>query len=799
MTLDHLAFDLRQALRSLRRAPGFTAAVVLTFAVGIGATTAVFSAVDAALLRPLPYANARRLVAVQQTRNGQEVSVSYVDYLDLRAPSRAVAQLAVFAGRTFTLAGSGDPERLRGQMVSSNLFDVLGVRPLLGRAFTAEEDQAGAPRVVTISYDLWQRRFSGDSRIVGQTVPMDGQAYTVVGVMPQGFHFPDGIVFGAAQVWGPLSLLEGPDRTTRGAHPGFVGMGLLRPGATLRSARSDLAAIASRLAAEYPESNRDVGVKVDDAVDVIVGSLRGSLTLLLAAAGLVILIACANVSGLVLTRAASRQRDAAVKAALGADPWRIAVAALCEGAVLALLGGAAGIGVAAAGVRLFAPTLVDLPRLDALAIDWRSLGFALGVTFLAGLGASVAPALSAGRVDLHRWLRQRGGSNHLTRGRHALVVGEIALSIVLVVLSSLLLESFTRMRADRGGVEPRGVLTFSLTLPDAGFGDQARTVAFFQQVTQRTRALPGVSHAGAVNILPFSGGGRQNDITPVGASPDAARRTDVNAITPGYLAAMGIALVGGRDFSEADDAFAPPVAIVDEHFAQATWPGESAIGKHVAGWGADDRVIVGVVRHVKSYGVSAASRQELYAPMAQHPVSRMAVVVRTTQDPLVLIPAVRQIVASVDHTVPMNDLKTMDDVVARTVSGPKLTAFLSTGYSTAAVVLVVIGIYGVMAFLVTRRTREFGVRSALGARPTDLLRLVLGHAARLAGAGTLIGLAGAFAASRLVEHLLFGVAASDPWTFGIAAAAAIATALMASAVPALRASRVSPIIALSDD
>jgi predicted permease len=790
----------RHATRTLRRNPGFTAATVLTLAVGIGATTAVFSVMGAALFKPLPYPNADRLVAVGETTKGEDMSISYPDLLDFQSRARSFQSIAGFAGQTFTLSDGGEPERFRGQLVTANLFATLGVHPLLGHAFSADDDRANAAPVVAISHALWTRRFAADSAIIGRTIAFDGRPFTVTAVMPPEFHFPDGIVYGPSDVWAPMSLLGTADRETRDSHPGLEAVGALKPGISLASARTDLSGVAASLAHEYPVTNQNTGVRVTSAIDAIVGSISSALLLLMGAAGVVLLIACANVAGLLLTRAESRRREMAIKIALGAGGMRVAANFAGEAALLAIGGGLAGTALAFGLVKGFGFAVVNLPRLGSLTVDLHALEFAAGVTTFVAFACGLAPMLWARRHNTQQSLTTRGAAGTLaTRMRNAFVVGQVALSLVLLVTASLLLRTFDNMSASDGGVRPAGVFTFAIQLPDTRYRDEHARAVFMQTFTERLSSGADVSSAAAVSVLPFSGFGAQARMNVAGRPNEEARRTDVAAVTPGYFRTMGIEVVHGRDFAPSDNERAIPVVVVDERFAEAMWPGEDAVGKRVTGWAKPEWTVVGVVRHVKNYGVSSESRQEMYAPYAQRPTARVWTVVRTNAPPGTVMSAARAAVKEIDPLLPVYAARSMREVVDATVAGPRLAAFLSAGYALTALLVVIIGLHGALAYVVHRRTREIGVRMALGATAHGVIRLVVAQSLKLTGIGVVIGGLGAFAAARLIREQLFGVTATDLATFGGAALGMLVVGVIAGAVPAWRAARVSPATVLGEE
>ena len=793
--------EIRHALRSLARARGFAVSAMLTLALGAGATTGVFSVVNAALWRPLPYPGADRLVALQETRGTDEISVSYPDFQDWREQSRSFRELALYTGMSLNLTGEGEPERLRGEMVTANLFRTLGVQPTLGREFRPEEDAPGAPNVVAISDGLWRTRFGADPAILGRTLVLSAVPYTVVAVMPPGFRFADGIVFGPADLWVPMSAL-GVDRTIRSSHPGLVAIGALRPGVTVAEARTDLAAVAARLRAAYPESNYRVGVTVETALDRVVGGLRPALWLFVGAAGVVLLIACANVAALILTRVISIRRDLAIRTALGASRWRLAKQLCAEGGLLALGGAAVGVAVAAVVTRAGSSLIGSLPRLNDVHVDGAVLVIAVGTAGLTTLVFGGVPAWWVGRSDPEQWLTTRGATGGAagSRLRRFLVGGEVGLSVILLVTAGLLAKSLVRLVSDPGGIDPRGVLTFAVRIPETAYTD-ARTIQLVRSLTDRLRAIPGVTTAAGISVLPFQAAGAQSGIRPFGtpASPENEHRTDVAVATPDYFRAMGIRLLRGRAFTDQDGPDAPKVAIVDPQFASAFWPGQDPIGQRVSGWGFDTLTVVGEAEHVANYGIGGDSREQLYVPHSQRPFKRYTFVVRGTADARSLTPAIRRAVAGLDPNLPAYAVQTMEDVVAGTVLTPRLAATLSGSFALVALLLAAVGVYGLAAYLVARRTREIGVRLALGGTPASVWRLISWESLRPGILGAIAGLVGALGATRLLRHQVYGVSVTDPVILMAVPLMLVLVTVAAVAVPAFRASRISPAEALQRD
>jgi putative ABC transport system permease protein len=791
--------QFRFSARALRRTPIFTLIATTTLAVGIGATTAVFSVVHQALLDPLPYPNAARLAVIAETRNDDEISVSYLNFLDWQRQARSFDAMALFEGTSLTLPGEAGAERVRAQFVGPDLFRVLGTSPVLGRAFTADEQRVGGPRVAMIGDALWQRDFASDPAVLLRTIELDAETYQIIGVLPRGFAFPDGIVYGPAEVYLPLGLFiahNPQDIATRASHPGLEAIGLLHPGVSLATARTELRTIGETLRAAYPADNGQIGVLVRDGITAIVGDLSAQLTIVLGAVALVLLIACANVAGLTLTRAASRARELALHAALGAPRWHWLSAPVAESIVIAAGGGALGIGLAAAALHAIAPAIADLPRLETVALSWRMVAWSGGLTLATGIVCGSAPALWMRRASLDRWLRQRGGSGG-SRGRGALVSLQMGLALVLLLCAAVLTATLERLAADRGGVNPEGVLTFDARL--ASEASSNRSVEFFTTLDTRLHALPGITAVGAIAVMPFSGGGTQSDFGHPGDPPEHGVRTDVNTVTPDYFAAMGVPLLRGRTFSAADGPDTPAVAIIDERLAARFWPGANPIGQHVQGWGLRDLQVVGVVGHVKNYGPAASSREELYVPFLQRPRPRMYLVLRTPGDPAALVPAVRRAVAAVDRSVAVGNVHTMRDLLDGTIAGTRVSSLLSVLFAAAALSLALIGLSGLVGHLVQLKRREIGVRLALGAGRGRVVGDILAHAARLTGIGIAFGVVIGFLMARALRAQVAGV---EPLGFPVFVAlplALLTVALLASWLPARRAASVSPTIALRDE
>ena len=803
--MSSLTQDIRYAVRQLTQSPGFTGVAVLTLALGIGANSAIFSFVNAILLRPLPYPQAERLVFLTEwSQQVPEMSFSVANFQDLRERNRVFSDLFAFRSQNYVLTGAGQPERLAGRQVTAGFFDTLGVQPLIGRAFGADEDKPGAERVALLSEGLWARRFGRDPGIVGRTLTLNNEPFTVVGVMPGTLHG----TWRRSEVWTSLGRLEEQigGAARRGSHPGIYVIARLKPQVTVEAARADVVALATGLAEQYPDSNARQSMTVEPALHAIVGDLRFPLLILLGAVAFVLLIACANVANLLLVRAASRQKEIAVRAALGAGRWRIVRQLLVESALLALLGGAAGLGLAWAGVRaLVALSPAELPRVEDVGIDGSVLAFTLVASLCTGLLFGLLPALQAARADsadaLHEGGRAGGGGPRRQRARSLLVVSEVSLSLVLLVGAGLMLKSFLRLLDADPGFDSRRVLTMTLALPEAKYPGPEQRRAFFEQMLGRLQGLPGVEALASTAPLL---GGWQTSFTVEGRPeplPGQQPSTDITRVSPGYFRAMGVTLLRGRDFDQRDREGQPPVCIIDERFAAAHWPGEDPIGKRLRlSAGADDATpwisVVGVARHVKNYGVDAESRVETYVPFAQSPLGFSTLVVKTAGDPATVTAAVGSAAQAVDPDVPVFQVRPLEQIVSDGRAPKRLAAQLLGAFALLALLLSAIGIYGVTAYAVSQRTFEIGVRVALGARAADILGLIVGRGMRLVAAGVALGLTLSFALAlgltRALGAILFQVSHTDPPTFAAVPFLLALVALVACWLPARRALRVDP-------
>jgi len=798
--------EIRYALRSLLKRPGFTSVVVLVLALGIGANTALFSLVNAVLLRPLPYRDPDRLVMVWEdvTALGfPRNTPAPANYLDWKAQSTAFEKLVAYDHKTFNLTGWGEPERIDGERVAADLFSLLGVAPALGRAFLPAEDRAGAPSVALISDGLWRRRFGADPALMGRAITLDTRPVLVVGVMPRGFHFPSR----KAEIWVPLAMDE-KESANRGGHYLEV-VGRLAPGLTLSQAQAEMEAIAARLQKDYLRTNTNVGAVVVPLHEELVGESRPALLVLLGAVAFVLLIACANVANLLLARGASREREIAVRAALGAGRGRLIRQFLTESLILSLTGGAAGIGLAAWGVRFLGSLVPEsLASLQGPGLDTFVLIFCLGLSLLTGLLFGIGPALQVSRVDLIERLKEgslsRGSGRNRMRG--ALVVSEIALALLLLAGAGVMLKSFARLRGQDPGFRPDRLLTIRMVLSEAKYPGAAERRAFYDRLLGRVASLPGVESEAMVSYLPltFTGGHYSFSIegSPVEVAanlPTAVYRT----VSPEYFETMGIPLFRGRGFTEQDREGTPPVVVIDRILAERFWPGQDAVAKRLKLGEADSsepwQTVVGVVGNVRQIQLSAELKPAIYVSYHQELGIFSAphdLVVRTAGDPMALAATVRSQVWEVDRDQPVSDIQTMDQILAANISRPRFSSLLLGAFAAAALLLAAVGIYGVISYLTEQRTREMGIRLALGADRRDILKMVLGTGLRLTLGGVAAGLAGALALGRLLSSLLYGVSASDPLTLAGVSVLLASVSLIAAYLPARRAVRVDPVVAL---
>jgi predicted permease len=803
---DSLRQDVYYALRRLRQAPAFTLVAVATLGLGIGATSAIFSVVHAVLLRPLPFPEPDRLVQVAQTWEGSPVVHSPQNFLDVEAQATSFSGLAAIDSSGVTLTGRGEATRLEGAEVSASFFDVLRVRPIHGRGFAAGENEPGRSKVAVLGHSLWRDRFGADPGVVGRAVPLNREPHLVVGIAPPGFRYPEG-----AEIWTPMEHDERFRSNSRGAWYLTV-VGRLRDGTTVEGARQEVGTIAERLARAYPADNEGVGGTVIPLLEAMVGESRRALLVLLGAVGLVLLVACVNVANLLLARVAVRETELAVRAALGAGRRRLVRQLLTESLLLAVLGGAAGLLLSVAIVdALLALQPQGVPRLEEVSVNRAVVGFAAALSLLTTALFGAFPALQTSRRATAQALRQgsrgilTGGRGHLRGG---LVVGQIALAMVLVAGSALLLRSFALLLRVDPGFRTDSALGFRVSLPDSAYAEDAQRLSFHDELQTKLAALPGVRSVGAVAGLPLTGRRFNISFTVDGRPevPPAQQPTmEVRIATPGYFRTIGIPVLRGRAFAESDGPDAPQVVVLSESAVRRFFPGEEPIGRTIRlglGRGRGRKAggeVVGVVGDVKELGLAAASPPEIYLPYAQFPIQSMDVVLRTGVPPRSLAGAIERVVHGLDPELPVSRVATLDEVLARSVSEPRFYALLIGSFAGTALFLAALGLFGVMSYAVAQRTREIAVRVALGATGEVLVRMVLREAFLLGATGVALGLGGALLLSRAIAGLLFALSPRDPATLAGVALLLLATALVAGYLPARRATRVDPAIALRSE
>lgn len=809
--------DLRYAVRALRRNPGFTTVAILTLALGIGANTALFSVVNGVLLRPLPYAEPERLVSIRNTWEGNDdllaaiASISPAEYFDYRDRLKAFESFGVYTTAIYSLTGDGEPERLSAAAMTSDVFRVLGVAPVAGRTFTPAEDVPGATTVV-LGYGLWQRRFGGARDIIGRSILLNGVARTVVGVMPIGFRLPEQLSdTDPAQLFVPLGLSRDSVRI-RGSHY-LTGVARLAPGVTPAQGSADVAAVARRFPVEFPDDYPAAMHFSGGALpllDSVVGRVRPTLLVLIGAVGFVLLIACANVANLLLSRTEARRREMAVRTALGAGRGRLVRQLLVESVVLALAGGAGGVALAVLGTRALVALRPDeIPRLDAIGVDARVLVFALVASTLVGVVFGLLPAIQATRLDVQSTLREgtRGSSGGARQGtRRALVITEVAIALLLLVGAGLLTRSFVRLFSVDPGYRVDHVLTVPITLPSTRYPEDERVIGFFRELGRRVSALPGVTAAGGVAGVPLVA--ERGDLSieiegrPV-APGEQRRRADWQVVTPGYFRAIGMRLLRGRGIEETDLANTPGVVVINEALAKKYWANDDPIGARFrlgGNAGPGMVTIVGVVADVRQSGLAMPAEPEMYLAHTQFRfwggggiLRSLSLVLRTVGEPAAMTRAVRNEVAALDAQLPLGQFRTMEQVRGESVARPRFLMFLFSAFSAVAFAIAVIGIYGVIAYGVAQRRREIGIRVALGARPALVARMVVRQGLVLAGVGIVAGLAMAFGLTRFLAGMLFDVTPTDPLTLAAVAASLAVAALVASWIPARRATRMDPV------
>jgi len=799
--------DLRYAIRLLGKSPGFTAIAILTLALGVGANTAIFTVVNAVLLRPLGFRDPSRVVLVAEKSAYPTVSTSYQNYVDWRDQSHSFESMEATRGTTITLTGSGEPERLNARMATAPLFSLLGVNAILGRTFLSEEDRAGGAPVVVLGYGLWQRRFGGARDILGRSITLDSQPYTVVGVLPSGFEFLQ-----PADIFLPFTPWAKTLPDDRNWHPGIFPIARLREGISREQARTEMVGITKRLEEQYPIYNTGTSADVVDLQEQLVKGVRPALLLLLGAVAAVLLIACVNVANLLLARAASRGREVAIRTSMGASRWRVTRQLITESVLLSLAGGVLGLLFAWASLGpLLKLSATSLPAVFAVSLDRWVLFFTLAVSLVTGLLFGIVPALRTAKLDLRETLNESsrgstaGPGHHRIRG--ALVAGEIAMAMLLLVGAGLLLRSFSRLQDIPPGFQAGHLLVADLPLSLTAYAKPEQRFQFFDRIVERVKSLPGVRSAGAASFLPVSGGGGLLHFNIYGRPPKSPHdyiATGYRTTTPNYFETLGMPLAEGRFFTAADTEKAPAVVVINATMAKTYFPGENPLGKRLqVGATPESDVpwmeVVGVVGDVRQ-GLDLDPKAEMYLPYRQAdqllPVFQLSIVLRTATDPMLQASALRSALAEIDPNQPLVRVRTMEENMAATVAQPRFRTWLIGIFAGLALILAGVGVYGVMSYTVTQRTSEIGIRVTLGAQPEDVFRIVVGEGLRLALTGVGAGMLGALALTRLLRSFLYGVSAYDPLTFVGVALILTLVAVAASFFPARRATLVDPMVAL---
>jgi putative ABC transport system permease protein len=807
--MHNILQDLKYGFRVLRKNPGFAAGAIVVLALGIGANTAIFSVVNAVLLRPLPYRDPGRIAMIyhvppQKSFPGAKIfAVSPANYLDWQAQSSVFDAMSIFHPTTMTVTGKDQPEAVSGMVVSSGFFQVLGTMPIMGRAFTPEEDTDGHGNVVVLSYPFWRSHFGADPKVIGKSLTFNGKPYSIIGVMPAHFQF-----FYQGQYFVPLGWTD-QERAIRNNH-NYLVIARLKRGVTMPQAQAELDTISARLEQAYPEDDKGWGATIVPLREDLVGDVRPALLVLLGAVAFVLLIACANVANLVLAKTLGRRKEVAIRTALGANWQRVIQQMLAETLLLAAAGGAFGLLVAHAGIALIVAFFGDkFPQTGSVGLDIEVLGFTLAISILAGVIAGLAPALRLARTNVNEALKQGTGRTDVDSTgratRNILIVCEVGLSLVLLIGAGLMIRTLWALHNVKPGVDPHDVLTFRVTLPREKYPKPEQQLNFYKQLVERTRSLPGVESVGTIDALPFTDDGSTQPVAIEGRpavefamQPEVAVRT----ISPGYLRTLRIPLLAGRDFSETDSLDSPAAIVISESMAREFWPDENPIGKRLtlSFFPGKVREVIGVAGDVKFRGLdSRKSLATVYVPLAQITFWNQAMVVRTAGDPASSASAMAVTVHQQDADQPLRDVRTMDDILADSLSQQRFSMLLLASFAGLALVLAAVGIYSVLAYAVRQRQREIGIRMALGAQLGDVLRMVVAEGMRPALIGVAIGFAGALALKRAVSSLVFGVSESDPLTFLSVSVLLATVALVASIMPAYRATKVDPMRALREE
>ncbi|HKG48694.1 MAG TPA: ABC transporter permease [Pyrinomonadaceae bacterium] len=812
--------DIRFGVRMLVKNPGVTVVVIIALALGIGANTAIFSVVNAVLIRPLPYHESERLVFLNEKSPVlDEMSISYPNFLDWRAHNQTFEKMGVYNRASYNLTGAGEAERIITGQMSADLFSVLRVNPLHGRVFTNEEDKPGGTPVVVLSYGLWQRRFGGQTSILNQAITFNGKSYTVIGVMPESYAYPSRV-----EMWVPVGQLSDQvSWQSRGNHPGLYGVARLKPGVTYEQAEADMNNLGANLEKQYPDTNTATRPRLRPLLEVFVVDARRALWVIFGAVAFVLLIACANIANLLLARATARRKEMAIRTAVGASRWRIVRQLLTESVLLSLIGGGIGLALAHWGVRLILYVSPNaIPRSREIGLDWTVLAFTVGISFVTGILFGLIPAIQAGDLDVHETLKESGrGTSGRQWLRSGLVVVEVATTLVLLISAGLMIRSFYLLQKVNPGFSHEHLTSFSISLPQKKYANEEVRHSFYNRLLENIRALPGVESTAVSSGLPLGNNGWQTSFVIDGQPPPPREQIplmEACLVTPDYFKAMNIPVLRGRVFNDRDDRShlagrdlskmnenqrsiaGVNKIVIDEEFAKRHWPNEDPVGKRVKlGTAADapSLEVLGVVGRVKMESLNQDSnRVQGYFAFNQNPQGGMSVIIKGQSDPNQLISSIRGVVKSIDPDQPIYNPRTMDEIRAESVAPERLNLTLLSLFASIALVLAIVGIYGVMSYSVTQRTHEIGIRMAIGARPIDVFKMILGNGMKLALLGVAIGLVGAFFLTQLMATMLFGVAPRDAVTFGGISILLIAVTLLACFLPGRRATKVEPTISL---
>jgi putative ABC transport system permease protein len=808
--------DLRYGARILLKKPGFTLIAVLTLALGIGANTAIFTVINALLFRPLPYPQENQIVVLQEARKGQATdsfstnAVSYLNFKDWQSESHSFESMAIVQPDEVTLTGQGEPARVQIAIASSDLFKTLGVTPMMGRDFSSYDEIAGSNEgldSVVLSFDCWKNRFESDSEIVGQRVTLDAQSYIVIGVMPAGI-FPlqqEPVDFWITPAVGGDANKKGTMNGSRGYRAYAAAIARLKSDVTIEQSQAEMSSIAEALSIKYPDNNTDYGVRVTLLRELLTGKARSSLWLLSGIVGAVLLIACANVANLLLVRASTRKREIAIRAALGASRLQLIKQLLTESLLLSLAGGVMGVLLSLWGIDLLMFLLpADLPRISGLTPDWRVILFTFGASLFTGIVCGLVPALAAAGTNLIEAVKEGGRSATISASqkffRQALVTGQIAIALTLLIAAGLLVKSFVKLQQVDPGFDYHSVMTAKMVLSGDRYKKAEQTLAFYDSLRDGLKALPGVTQVSFAQSVPMTSNDNGTEVEVAGrpVPPDQRQEARLRFVSLDYFQTVGIARLNGRDFTERDNRQSPPVVIINEAFARQFFSGEDPIGKKLnLGWGGDDsKEVIGIVSDVRHRGLSDIARPEMYVPHAQFPTRDMMLLVRTDGNPESLISDITRKAHELDPELPVTDIKTLSQYRSETVSMPRFNTAVLAGFASLALLLSIVGLYGLISYSVAHRTSEFGIRMALGAQTAHILRMVLIQGLKVVASGILIGLIGAIALTRIISGLLFEVSETDPLTFTLVSSLLVSVALLACLIPARRAAKTDPIIAL---